>query len=190
MTLTVTEADRGRGRLARPGGHPGGARSWTLLAESNGEPVGPSELARRLGLPKSSIANICGALADAGLVRRIGTGFALGRRSPSSVARTWLASTRSRSSTRRRASLPDRLGGDGPVRRARRPRGHLPRAPRWTTARPAELADRSPAAGDLDRDRARPPWPHSPTTTSSAGLAGVTTLPRADAARPTRRSTS
>ena len=32
------------------------------------------------GLPKSSIANICGALADAGLVRRVGTGFALGRR--------------------------------------------------------------------------------------------------------------
>ena len=51
-----------------------------LLAESGGEPVGPSELARRLGLPKSSIANICGALADAGLVRRISTGFALGRR--------------------------------------------------------------------------------------------------------------
>ncbi len=50
------------------------------LAESGGDPVGPSELARRLGLPKSSIANICGALADAGLVRRIGTGFALGRR--------------------------------------------------------------------------------------------------------------
>ena len=51
-----------------------------VLAEAGGEPVGPSELARRLGLPKSSIANICGALADAGLVRRIGTGFALGRR--------------------------------------------------------------------------------------------------------------
>ncbi len=51
-----------------------------VLAEAAGEPVGPSELARRLGLPKSSIANICGALADAGLVRRIGTGFALGRR--------------------------------------------------------------------------------------------------------------
>jgi IclR family transcriptional regulator, blcABC operon repressor len=50
-----------------------------VLAESGGEPVGPSELARRLGLPKSSIANICGALADAGLVRRISTGFALGR---------------------------------------------------------------------------------------------------------------
>ncbi|HEY8817274.1 MAG TPA: IclR family transcriptional regulator [Candidatus Limnocylindrales bacterium] len=56
------------------------ARILELLAESGGEPVGPSELARRLGLPKSSIANICGALADAGLVRRISTGFALGRR--------------------------------------------------------------------------------------------------------------
>jgi IclR family transcriptional regulator, blcABC operon repressor len=56
------------------------ARILEVLAESNGEPVGPSELARRLGLPKSSIANICGALADAGLVRRISTGFALGRR--------------------------------------------------------------------------------------------------------------
>jgi DNA-binding IclR family transcriptional regulator len=31
-------------------------------------------------LPKSSIANICGALADAGLVRRLGTGFTLGRK--------------------------------------------------------------------------------------------------------------
>ena len=56
------------------------ARILDVMAESAGEPVGPSELARRLGLPKSSIANICGALADAGLIRRIGTGFALGRR--------------------------------------------------------------------------------------------------------------
>jgi DNA-binding IclR family transcriptional regulator len=51
-----------------------------LLAENASEAAGPSELARRLGLPKSSIANICNALADIGLVRRIGTGFALGRR--------------------------------------------------------------------------------------------------------------
>jgi DNA-binding IclR family transcriptional regulator len=51
-----------------------------LLAENAGEAAGPSELARRLGLPKSSIANICNALADIGLVRRIGTGFALGRK--------------------------------------------------------------------------------------------------------------
>ena len=51
-----------------------------VLAETAADAVGPSELSRRLGLPKSSIANICGALADAGLVRRIGTGFSLGRR--------------------------------------------------------------------------------------------------------------
>jgi IclR family transcriptional regulator, blcABC operon repressor len=51
-----------------------------VLAENPSVPAGPSELARRLGLPKSSIANICNALADTGLVRRIGTGFALGRK--------------------------------------------------------------------------------------------------------------
>lgn len=50
------------------------------LARMNGEAAGPSELARRLHLPKSSIANICVTLADTGLLRRIGTGFALGRR--------------------------------------------------------------------------------------------------------------
>jgi len=51
-----------------------------VLAEAAGDAPGPSELARRLGLPKSSIANICNALADIGLVRRVGTGFALGRK--------------------------------------------------------------------------------------------------------------
>ena len=71
---TATEADSLAPAVSRA------ARILEVLAESNGEPVGPSELARRLGLPKSSIANICGALADAGLVRRISTGFALGRR--------------------------------------------------------------------------------------------------------------
>lgn len=50
------------------------------LARMNGEAAGPSELARRLHLPKSSIANICVTLADTGLLRRIGTGFALGRK--------------------------------------------------------------------------------------------------------------
>ena len=51
-----------------------------LLAENGSVPAGPSELARRLGLPKSSIANICAALVDTGLVRRVGTGFTLGRK--------------------------------------------------------------------------------------------------------------
>jgi DNA-binding IclR family transcriptional regulator len=51
-----------------------------LLAADPFMTAGPSELSRRLGLPKSSIANICITLADAGLVRRAGSGFALGRR--------------------------------------------------------------------------------------------------------------
>ena len=50
------------------------------LAADPGVPLGTSELSRRLGLPKSSIANICGALVDAGLLRRAGVGFALGRK--------------------------------------------------------------------------------------------------------------
>jgi DNA-binding IclR family transcriptional regulator len=50
-----------------------------LLAHGVGNPAGPSEIGRRLGLPRSSIANICGALADAGLLRRVGTGFVLWR---------------------------------------------------------------------------------------------------------------
>jgi DNA-binding IclR family transcriptional regulator len=50
-----------------------------LLALSAGNPAGPSEIGRRLGLPRSSIANICGALAAAGLLRRVGREFALGR---------------------------------------------------------------------------------------------------------------
>jgi len=51
-----------------------------LLAADPLVPAGPSELSRKLGLPKSSIANICATLADAGLVRRAGSGFALGRK--------------------------------------------------------------------------------------------------------------
>jgi DNA-binding IclR family transcriptional regulator len=50
-----------------------------LLALTPSTPLGTSELARRLGLPKSSIANICGALLEAGFLRRAGIGFSLGR---------------------------------------------------------------------------------------------------------------
>jgi IclR family transcriptional regulator, blcABC operon repressor len=50
------------------------------LAENGSAPTPLSDLARRLGLPKSSVANICGALVDAGLVRRADSGFRLGRR--------------------------------------------------------------------------------------------------------------
>jgi DNA-binding IclR family transcriptional regulator len=78
-TAAVPEELTGEGESLAPAVTRAGA-ILDLLAENLGEPAGPSELARRLGLPKSSIANICNALADIGLVRRVGTGFALGRR--------------------------------------------------------------------------------------------------------------
>jgi DNA-binding IclR family transcriptional regulator len=54
-----------------------------LASDSVADPSTPtqlSDLARRLGLPKSSVANICAALLDTGLIRRVGAGFGLGRR--------------------------------------------------------------------------------------------------------------
>jgi len=51
-----------------------------LLADAGDTPLGPSELGRRLGVPKSTIANICAALAAVGLVRRKATGYVLGQR--------------------------------------------------------------------------------------------------------------
>jgi IclR family transcriptional regulator, blcABC operon repressor len=83
---TESEPDDDRDGSGRPEAEslaPAVTRAASILDElvrAEGEPIGPSELARRLALPKSSIANICGALAEAGFVRRVGTGFALGRR--------------------------------------------------------------------------------------------------------------
>jgi IclR family transcriptional regulator, blcABC operon repressor len=51
-----------------------------VLAENPAVPTPLSDLARRLRLPKSSVANITGALVDAGLVLRVDSGFRLGRR--------------------------------------------------------------------------------------------------------------
>lgn len=50
-----------------------------LLAERS-EPLGLSTIARALGLPKSSVANLCSALVDAQMLRSTETGFALGQR--------------------------------------------------------------------------------------------------------------
>jgi DNA-binding IclR family transcriptional regulator len=50
------------------------------LAKNGAEPLGPTELARRLGIPKSTIANICLELEQAGTVRKVGAGYVLGRR--------------------------------------------------------------------------------------------------------------
>jgi DNA-binding IclR family transcriptional regulator len=52
----------------------------TALAESGGVGMSVSELARRLGLPKSSTANLCLTLEAERLVRREESGYLLGRR--------------------------------------------------------------------------------------------------------------
>lgn len=52
----------------------------TLLAEAEGKPLGLSEISRGLGLAKSSAANLCQALENGGMIRRVTEGFALGRR--------------------------------------------------------------------------------------------------------------
>ena len=83
MTVTATPTAESRDPAGGDSLAPAVTRAAAILdvlAEDGAVALGPSELARRLGLPKSSIANICGALADVGLVRRVGTGFALGRR--------------------------------------------------------------------------------------------------------------
>ncbi|MDT0303378.1 IclR family transcriptional regulator [Streptomonospora wellingtoniae] len=51
-----------------------------MLAERRGRAVPLAELARGLGAAKSSVSNVCNALAEAGLVRRTPEGFGLGRR--------------------------------------------------------------------------------------------------------------
>lgn len=48
------------------------------LVAAEGEPLGISAIARRLGLPKSSVANICTTLVDTGLLRHQNGGVQLG----------------------------------------------------------------------------------------------------------------
>jgi DNA-binding IclR family transcriptional regulator len=79
MPLAADDLDVGRASSLVPA-VTRAAAILDILAEDPGNPVGPSELSRRLELPKSSIANICNALVEVGLLRRAGTGFALGRR--------------------------------------------------------------------------------------------------------------
>ena len=55
-------------------------RILDLLAEARGAPRTLTEIARELGLAKSSVSNLCAALEEGGLVRRITAGYLLGRR--------------------------------------------------------------------------------------------------------------
>ncbi|WP_129658382.1 IclR family transcriptional regulator [Rothia halotolerans] len=55
-------------------------RALTVLAESRGAPMTLSELARALGIAKSSAANVCAALEEGRMIERVPGGYRLGRR--------------------------------------------------------------------------------------------------------------
>lgn len=55
-------------------------RILTLLADAEGVPMTLSEIARALGIAKSSTANLCAALENGGMVERESGGYRLGRR--------------------------------------------------------------------------------------------------------------
>jgi IclR family transcriptional regulator, blcABC operon repressor len=79
----VSAGDRGVSpddRIASPA--PAVTRAAALLDElaAAEEPLGLSDIARRLGIAKSSAANLCTALEDAGLIRRVDSRFSLGHK--------------------------------------------------------------------------------------------------------------
>src|SRR5699024_12697928 len=55
-------------------------RILTLLAEASGRPLTLSDIARALGLAKSSTANLCLALEQGEMIQRTAEGYRLGRR--------------------------------------------------------------------------------------------------------------
>lgn len=55
-------------------------RILDLLAEAGGQPRTLTDIARELGIAKSSTSNLCIALEEGGLIRRVGSGYLLGRR--------------------------------------------------------------------------------------------------------------
>jgi DNA-binding IclR family transcriptional regulator len=75
--VTSTEPERS------PGNTPAVTRAiriLDLLAGARGQTRTLTEIARELGLAKSSVSNLCVALEEGGLVRRTGAGYLLGRR--------------------------------------------------------------------------------------------------------------
>ncbi|HEY5880757.1 MAG TPA: IclR family transcriptional regulator [Nakamurella sp.] len=67
----------------RSGGSPAVTRAiriLDLLAEQHGRAINLSEIARALGLAKSSASNLCAALEEGGLIRPTAPGYLLARR--------------------------------------------------------------------------------------------------------------
>jgi DNA-binding IclR family transcriptional regulator len=75
--VTSTEPDRSAGNTPAV---TRAIRLLDLLAESPGQTRTLTEIARELGLAKSSVSNLCVALEDGRLIRRTTAGYLLGRR--------------------------------------------------------------------------------------------------------------
>lgn len=184
--------------VTRPGGaDPIGTRSpapavtraaavLDALAARPGDAIGVRALARQLGLPPSSVANICAALVEAQLVRANPDGFVLGPKL-AQLGGAYLAgvdevalfhaalarSDRGQGETSQLATLSDgldvvylaRRDGSFPVRLASAPGAALPASCTATgkamlaSLDPGDLADRLRGAGRLPRAT-----PHSLTS--------------------------
>ncbi|QHC61395.1 helix-turn-helix domain-containing protein [Rathayibacter festucae] len=82
MARSGTSAD-GPADAEKGSGAPAVERSVRILdylAEAGGQPRTLTDIARELGIAKSSTSNLCAALEDGRLVRRVGSGYLLGRR--------------------------------------------------------------------------------------------------------------
>jgi DNA-binding IclR family transcriptional regulator len=75
--LSSTEPDRAAGNAPAV---TRAIRVLDLLAAGRGRLRTLTEIARELGLPKSSVSNLCAALEEGGLLRRSAGGYLLGRR--------------------------------------------------------------------------------------------------------------
>ena len=175
---------RGARESLAPGRHPGGADPRRPRRGRRPTPSGPSELARRLGLPE---------VVDRQHLRRARRRRArpAGRDRVRARAGGWPSSAAPTSRSVDQVqefydvarAAAGRLRGDGPARGPRRARGDLPRPPRRPPAGPAHVGDRAAAAGVLDRDRQGGPRVARPEASSTGGSPASTSL-----RQPTPRS--
>jgi DNA-binding IclR family transcriptional regulator len=73
---TATPAERASGAPAVERA----VRILALLSDAAGQPRTLTDIARELGIAKSSTSNLCAALEEGRLIRRVGAGWLLGRR--------------------------------------------------------------------------------------------------------------
>ncbi|AJM76943.1 IclR family transcriptional regulator [Rathayibacter toxicus] len=79
----MTSPDASENTVDKGSGAPAVSRAvriLDLLAEAHGQPRTLTDIARELGIAKSSTSNLCAALEEGRLVRRVGSGYLLGRR--------------------------------------------------------------------------------------------------------------